>query len=61
MKAIAVITNSAATDKTIHHMGVTITWDGSDTAGKPLPSGVYYIRLSAPGEGGRIDKTILLR
>jgi len=38
-----------------------ITWDGSDTAGKPLPSGVYYIQLSTPGEIGKISKAVLLR
>jgi hypothetical protein len=39
----------------------TITWDGTDIAGRPLPSGVYYIRLSTPGEDARIGKAVLLK
>jgi hypothetical protein len=38
-----------------------LTWDGTDIAGSRLPSGVYYIRLSAPGAGDRTRKVILLR
>ena len=26
-----------------------IVWDGNDDAGRPLPSGTYYIRMAAPG------------
>ena len=37
-----------------------ITWDGCDDTGKPLPSGVYFVRLE--GEGFKqVRKVILLR
>ena len=39
----------------------TVSWDGSDTDGNRLPGGVYYFRLSVPGEQARMSKVVLLR
>ncbi len=36
------------------------TWDGTDTAGKPAASGVYFIRLSGP-DRSLTKKAVLLR
>jgi hypothetical protein len=44
-------------DFTIHHSPFTIQWDGSDDQGRPVPSGIYIVRLS-PG-ASEISKKIL--
>ncbi|MEW6753117.1 MAG: alpha/beta hydrolase-fold protein [Candidatus Latescibacterota bacterium] len=44
--------------------GYTVTWDGRDTEGRPLASGVYLCQLRAAGQvGGQVDirKLLLLR
>ncbi|MEW6753111.1 MAG: FG-GAP-like repeat-containing protein [Candidatus Latescibacterota bacterium] len=44
--------------------GYTVTWDGRDTAGRPLGSGVYLCQLRASGQArGQVDtrKLLLLR
>lgn len=38
--------------------GDFVTWSGTDTAGRPLPSGAYYVRLEANGH--RDTRKILL-
>jgi hypothetical protein len=38
----------------------SITWSGSDAAGRRLPSGLYWIRLRAGGES-RVAKAVLVR
>jgi hypothetical protein len=37
------------------------TWDGCNSDGDPLPSGIYYLRLSIPEEPVRVGKVVLLR
>jgi hypothetical protein len=34
-------------------------WDGSDDGGRPVPAGVYFVRLAAPGATS-IDRIVLL-
>jgi hypothetical protein len=38
----------------------TVTWDGSDAAGKPVSSGVYFYKMKA-GEYSRINKMMLMK
>ena len=40
--------------------GITITWDGLDERGAPVPSGVYHFRLIAPG-GASFTRGVLVR
>jgi hypothetical protein len=37
----------------------TLTWDGSDDAGRPAPSGVYFARLKAAGESRQVRFTFV--
>ncbi|MDZ7372961.1 MAG: alpha/beta hydrolase-fold protein [candidate division KSB1 bacterium] len=39
----------------------TLTWDGRDSAGVPVPSGVYICRLSTPGGRSATARIVLLR
>jgi hypothetical protein len=41
--------------------GHQATWDGRDRAGRPMPNGVYFIRLEAAGQGTVVQKAMLLR
>jgi hypothetical protein len=38
-----------------------VSWDGCNIEGDPLPSGVYYLRLSMPERPVRMRKVVLLR
>jgi len=38
----------------------TVTWDGTDDAGRKLSSGLYFIRIAAPGFS-RFAKVVMLR
>ncbi|MBU1495113.1 MAG: T9SS type A sorting domain-containing protein, partial [Actinobacteria bacterium] len=37
-----------------------LQWNGRDAAGRPAPSGVYFVRLATAG-GGRTEKMMLVR
>ena len=37
-----------------------VGWDGTDDDGRPVPAGVYFCRLTAPGEGGTLIKKMVL-
>jgi hypothetical protein len=39
----------------------TATWSGKDTQGNAVASGVYFVRVSAPSVGYRVDRKIVLR
>jgi hypothetical protein len=39
----------------------TATWSGKDTQGNAVASGVYFVRVSAPSMGYRVDRKIVLR
>ena len=38
----------------------SVTWDGRDGAGLPLPSGVYFVRLACAGRSAA-QKVVLLK
>jgi endonuclease/exonuclease/phosphatase family metal-dependent hydrolase len=38
----------------------SLGWNGRDAAGKPLGNGVYFARMSAPGEGVTSDRRFVL-
>jgi hypothetical protein len=38
----------------------SVTWDGRDGAGRPVPAGVYFYRLTS-GDGDRMERVVLLR
>jgi hypothetical protein len=37
-----------------------ITWDGTDSAGRPVPAGVYFCRIEAAGMAAT-GKMVFLR
>jgi hypothetical protein len=37
---------------------VYLTWDGRDAAGRSVPPGIYFVRLSTTGEGTRMAKIV---
>jgi hypothetical protein len=36
-----------------------VTWDGTDEAGRPVASGVYYCRMEAPGHDESVKMTLI--
>ncbi len=38
-----------------------LTWNGRDDAGRPVASGVYLIRLAAPGEPVQTQRVVVAR
>jgi hypothetical protein len=47
-------------DDTVEAGRRQVSWPGTDDSGKPLPSGVYFVRLTA-GASGSMHKVVLLR
>lgn len=41
--------------------GFSVVWDGSNNAGAPVASGVYFYRLTAPGGYAAVKKLVLVR
>jgi flagellar hook assembly protein FlgD len=37
-----------------------VAWDGRDGSGVPMASGVYFVRMEAPGYSGSV-KAVLLK
>lgn len=44
----------------VHRPSHFVTWDGTDEAGKPVPGGVYFVRLETP-TNNYTKKVLLLR
>jgi hypothetical protein len=44
----------------VPHPSHYVTWDGTDDAGRPLPAGVYFVRLETPTDN-YTKKVLLLR
>ncbi len=38
-----------------------IAWDLNDSAGRPVPSGVYFIRVEAEGQKSVLKKAAIVR
>ena len=39
----------------------TVSWDGRDRTGRPLPNGLYFFRLEVSGQRAAVQKALLLR
>lgn len=48
------------TDRRMESGAHSVAWDALDRAGRPVPAGVYYYRLSTP-EGARTKRMTLIR